>query len=123
MKQQLLILIIVIVSNSLAFSQAIHDSIVSTDSYLKYISYKCLLRDSLKQAALNNNISSIQKLRNISIVFESNEVYYRSRLLTKREDILLQFLLQDYENILKDIKYDLHFFVDQENYRYNEFPA
>ncbi len=104
------------------------DTIVSADNYSKYIGLNCMLREDLINAVKANDTLTIKKLRNTTVVFPySVEQISKSKLLTERENQMLQFYFSEYDTLLSGIKTEDDYFLSskkiQKGYGYPNFEC
>lgn len=87
-----------------------------------------MLREDLINAVKANDTLTIKKLRNTTVVFPySVEQISKSKLLTERENQMLQFYFSEYDTLLSGIKTEDDYFLSskkiQKGYGYPNFEC
>lgn len=94
------------------YAQQAKDTLITVNNYSKYIALTCVLREDIIKAVKTNDTLAIKTLRNATIVFPiSNEQTLKSRLITAREDQMLQFYRGAYQKLLFDVKNGNDYFL------------
>lgn len=127
-KYSVLIIVSLIALSNEGYCQISADSVVKVDNYSKYLGQSCNLREDLINAVKSNDTPTIKKLRNIVIVFHySDEQNSKNKLLTERENQMLQFYFGEYDELLSGIKTEDDYFLSskkiQKGYGYPNFEC
>ena len=108
------------------YSQNTKDTVIAVTDYSKYIELPCLLREDLIKSLKNGDTVSVKKLRKATVILSSSDgQMIISRLLSVRENQMLQFYIGEYDKLLSDLKIGKDYFVSsyivEDGYDYPNF--
>tara|TARA_B100000809_G_scaffold245861_1_gene273250 strand:+ start:3987 stop:4400 length:414 start_codon:yes stop_codon:yes gene_type:complete len=105
-----------------SYSQQTKDTTIKTDNYSKYIGHSCSLREDLIKSVKSGDTLTIKRLENTTLSLSmSEELIIKSRLLTVRENRMLQFYNNEYDKLLSDIKTDKDYFLSSKKMKKDTF--
>jgi len=127
-KYTILLFIFILIYRVEVYSQNTKDTVIVVDNYSRYIGLTCMLREEFIKSVKNGDALTIGKYRNATIIFPvSEEQTIKSRLLTVRENQMLQFYNGEYDKLLSDLKTGEDYFLSsnkvEKGYDYPNFDC
>ncbi len=108
MKRTILAFILSTMFYQIGHAQADKDTIIHLKQYSKYVGFTCILREDLINAVKTGDLETMDRLRHTTLALgfpnDDELTEYKSKLLTRRENIMLQFYNGEHNDILTAIK-------------------
>ena len=129
LKKHTVILVISVLAFCIeGYSQHAKDTTIYADNYSKYIGLSCTLREDLIKSVKSGDTLTIKRFQNTTLAFSmSEEQTIKSRLLTVRENQMLEFYNSDYYKLLSDLKTGQDYFLSskkmEKGYYYPNFEC
>lgn len=112
MKRTLLLFILFAFFLVDGIAQSENDTVITVDQYTKYLGLTCSLREEIIKAVKERDSQRLNQLRKTILVYDypAYEETIKDKLLTKREDIMLQFYSGEYDKLILGIKWGSDYF-------------